>query len=364
MTMNATRKRLPPRPKPARGRCEGAVSILSRVGNTPLLRLGRIAGAFPDIDLFAKAEWFNPGGSIKDRAALAMIREGERTGALTRGRTILDATSGNTGISYAMIGAALGYRVRLVLPANASPERRRILAIYGADLVFTDPAEGSDGAIRRAREIHAADPGRWFYPDQYGNPANWRAHYDGTAPEIHRQTGGAITHFVAAVGSSGTFMGTTRRLKEIDPSIRCISVQPDGPFHGLEGMKHMESSIVPDIYDPALADEEMAVSTEEACRTVLRLVREEGLFVGVSSGAAVAACLRVAERISRGREPAGSGPPGALDDGRSRAAPPPARRRTVVVTILPDGGEKYLSERFWDEETAGAPRGLRAEDDR
>jgi cysteine synthase B len=294
------------------------------VGKTPLLRLERVGRGYPGIDIYAKAEWFNPGGSVKDRAALWMIRDGERTGRLGPGRIILDATSGNTGISYAWIGAALGYRVKLALPDNASVERKRILRAYGVDLVFTDPTEGSDGAIRKAREIYAEDPDRYFYPDQYNNPANWRAHYDGTAREIWKQTGGLITHFAAALGSSGTFVGTGKRLKELNSSIRCISIQPDSPFHGLEGMKHMETSIVPGIYDPKLADEEMGVATEEAYRMVRRLVREEGLFVGISSGAALAACSRIAERL-------------------------PAGDRGVIVTLFPDSGEKYLSERFWEE---------------
>jgi cysteine synthase B len=248
-----------------------------------------------------------------------MIRDGERRGLLAPGRTILDATSGNTGIAYAMIGAALGYRVTLCLPANANEERRRMLAIYDADLVLTDPAEGTDGAIRRARELFAESPDRYFYPDQYSNPANWRAHYMTTAPEIWEQTNGRATHFVAALGTTGTFVGTGRRLRELDPAIRLVSVEPDGPFHGLEGMKHLESALVPAIYDPTVADEREEVSTEDAYEVARRLAREEGLFVGISAAAAVVASLRVARR--------------AAD--------------AVVVTVLCDGGTRYLSERFW-----------------
>ena len=228
--------------------------MLERVGNTPLLRLERVGGAYPGVGFYAKAEWFNPGGSVKDRPALNMIREGERSGALRPGKTILDATSGNTGIAYAMIGAALGYPVKLCLPSNASPERKRILSAYGAEMVLTPADDGSDGAIRRAREIYAAAPDEYFYPDQYSNPANWQAHYETTAPEIWEQTEGRVTHFVAGLGTSGTFVGTARRLKEFNPAIHCISLQPDSAFHGLEGWKHMASAIVPQIYDPSVAD--------------------------------------------------------------------------------------------------------------
>jgi len=301
-------------------------SLADRVGNTPLLRLERIGREFPHCELYAKAEWLNPGGSVKDRPALNMIREGERSGRLRPGKIILDATSGNTGIAYAMLGAARGYKVRLCLPASASLERKRILAAYGAELVFTDANEGSDGAIRKAKELYAADPELYFYSDQYNNPANWQAHYHGTAAEIWEQTGGRVTHFVATLGTSGTFCGTTRRLKELNPKIRCVSLQPDGPFHGLEGMKHMATAIVPGIYEAALADEDLAVRTEDAYRMVKRLAREEGLLVGVSSGAALWGALEMARRIPR-----------------SEAA--------VVVLLFPDGGDKYLSERFWDEES-------------
>jgi S-sulfo-L-cysteine synthase (O-acetyl-L-serine-dependent) len=299
-------------------------SILRRVGNTPLFGIERLGAEFPHVEFFAKAEWFNPGGSVKDRAALSMIREGERSGALRSGKVILDATSGNTGIAYAMIGAALGYRVKLCLPSSASPERKQILKAYGVDLVITPGDEGSDGAIRRVREIYSAEPEKYFYCDQYGNPANPAAHYSGTAPEIWQQTQGRITHFVAGLGTSGTFVGTTRRLKELNPRIRCVSVQPDSGFHGLEGLKHMATAIVPPIYDSSLADQDLAASTEDAQRLVKRLAREEGILAGVSAGAALWGCFEVAKRLPR-REPA------------------------VIVTIFPDSGEKYLSERFWSE---------------
>jgi cysteine synthase B len=298
--------------------------ILDRIGHTPLLRLERIGREFPNAEFYAKAEWFNPGGSVKDRPALEMIREGERSGALRAGKIILDSTSGNTGIAYAMIGAALGYRVRLCLPTSASAERKRILKAYGVDLVFTPGEEGSDGAIRRVREIHAQDPERYFYPDQYSNSANWQAHYRTTAPEIWAQTRGRITHFVAGLGTSGTFVGTARRLKELNPEIRCISLQPDAAFHGLEGWKHMASAIVPKIYDPALADADLPVRTEAAYAMAKRLAREEGLLVSPSAAGALCGSLEVARRL----------PPGT-----------PA----VIVTIFPDAGDKYLSERFWDE---------------
>lgn len=299
-------------------------SVLGLVGDTPLLRLRRVVQEFPQVEFYAKAEWFNPGGSVKDRPALNMIREGERTGALRPGKVILDSTSGNTGIAYAMIAAAKGYQVKLCLPASASEERKRILRAYGVELVITPAEEGSDGAIRKAREIYAQDPEKYFYPDQYSNPANWRAHYETTAPEIWEQTGGRITHFVAGLGTSGTFVGVTRRLKELNPAIRCISVQPDSAFHGLEGLKHMATAIVPAIYDPSLADEDLAVRTEQAYAWVRRLAREEGLLVGVSSGAALEGCVQVARRLPRGE-------------------------RAVIVTVFPDSGDKYLSERFWEE---------------
>ncbi len=303
----------------------GPVAVISRIGDTPLLRLERIGREFPGVEYYAKAEWFNPGGSVKDRPALNMILEGERTGQLTRDKIILDATSGNTGIAYAMIAATRGYKVRLCVPANASIERKRILRAYGVDLILTDPTQGSDGAIRKARELYAKEPDIYFYPDQYNNPANWQAHYNGTAVEIWEQTAGRLTHFVATLGTSGTFCGTARRLKELNPAIRCISLQPDSPFHGLEGMKHMGSAIVPGIYDSTLADQDLPVATEDAYRMVRRLAREEGLLVGVSSGAALWGALEVARQLK-----GSSG---------------------VIVTLFPDSGDKYLSERFWDEET-------------
>jgi cysteine synthase B len=298
--------------------------VLERIGNTPLLRLERVGKEFPNAGFYAKAEWFNPGGSVKDRPALSMIREGERSGALRPGKVILDATSGNTGIAYAMIGAALGYPVTLCLPSNASAERKRILSAYGAQVVLTPADDGSDGAIRRAREIYASAPHRYFYPDQYANPANWQAHYRTTAPEIWEQTRGSITHFVAGLGTSGTFIGTARRLREFNPAIRCISLQPDSAFHGLEGWKHMASASVPSIYDPSVADADIAVQTEDSYRLLKRLAREEGMLVSPSAAAALAGCIRVAASL---------GP----------------HEKAVIVTIFADSAEKYLSERFWDE---------------
>lgn len=299
--------------------------LLDRIGNTPLIRLERMGTEFPNVEICAKAEWFNPGGSVKDRAAYSMIRDGERSGRLRPGKVILDATSGNTGIAYAMIGAALGYKVKLCLPTSASPERKQILAAYGVEIVYTPGDEGTDGAIRRVREIYQGDPERYFYPDQYGNQANPDAHYRTTAPEIWEQTEGRITHFVAGLGTSGTFVGTTRRLKEFSPKIQCISMQPDSGFHGLEGLKHMPTAIVPSIYDSKLADENMEIETEPAQQMSKRLAREEGILVGVSAGAALCACLKVAKRI-------------------------PPHEKAVIVTIFPDSGEKYLSERFWSED--------------
>jgi len=298
--------------------------LLDRIGNTPLIRLSRVGAEFPNVEICAKAEWFNPGGSVKDRAAYAMIREGERAGRLRPGKVILDATSGNTGIAYAMIGAALGYRVKLCLPSSASPERKQILAAYGVEIVYTPGDEGTDGAIRRVREIYHSDPESYFYPDQYGNPANPGAHYQTTAPEIWQQTDGRITHFVAGLGTSGTFVGTTRRLKELNPRIRCISMQPDSGFHGLEGLKHMPTAMVPSIYDPNLADENLEVQTEAGQRIAKQLAREEGILVGVSAGAALWASLEVAKRV-------------------------PRAENALIVTVFPDSGEKYLSERFWSE---------------
>jgi cysteine synthase B len=302
-------------------------SLLDNVGNTPLLRLARIGSGYPDIEFYAKAEWFNPGGSVKDRAALNMIREGERTGVLRKGKTILDATSGNTGIAYAMIGAARGYAVTLCLPSNVSPERKRILETYGAELIFTPADEGSDGAIRKAREIYAGGTERYFYVDQYGNDANWLAHYETTAIEIWEQSRGRVTHFCAGLGTSGTFMGVARRLKELNPRIRCVSLQPDSGFHGLEGWKHMATAIVPRIYDPALADENFEIRTEDAYGMARRLAREEGLLVSPSAAAAMVGALEIAEKL-------------------------PKETHAVIVTIFPDSGEKYLSERFWGEAAA------------
>jgi S-sulfo-L-cysteine synthase (O-acetyl-L-serine-dependent) len=303
-----------------------SATLLSLIGNTPLIRLEKISADYPGVEIYGKAEYFNPGGSVKDRPALNMILDGERSGKLTPNRVILDATSGNTGIAYAMIAAARGYKVKLCLPANASPERKRILKAYGAEIVFTDPGEGSDGAIRKCRAIYASDPDAYFYPDQYNNPANWRAHFDGTAPEIMEQTEGRITHFVAALGTSGTFVGVTRRLRRDMPRVRCYSAQPSSGFHGLEGLKHMPSAIVPGIYDDTLADENLWIDTEYAYSMVRRLAREEALLVGISSGANVVASAAIARQLR--------------DAGQTG----------VIVTVLCDSADKYLSESFWDEE--------------
>ncbi len=299
--------------------------VTGLVGGTPLLELAAISAEVSGVRILGKAEWYNPGGSVKDRPALWMIRDGERSGALTPQKTILDATSGNTGIAYAWIGASLGYKVKLCMPKNASEERKKILKAYGVDFVLTDPGEGSDGAIREARRLYAEDPERYFYPDQYSNPANPRSHYESTAPEIWEQTEGEVTHFVAGLGTSGTFVGTATRLKELNPEIRVVSFEPDSPFHGLEGMKHMGSAIVPPIYDPTIADENRATPTEDAYAMVKRVAREEGILIGISAGAAVATALQVAREIESG---GGTG---------------------TVVTILCDGADKYLSESFWEE---------------
>src|SRR6266480_18890 len=272
-------------------------SLLDRIGNTPLLRLARVGQEFPNVAFCAKAEWFNPGGSVKDRPALGMIQAGLTSGALTPGKRIIDATSGNTGIAYAMIGAALGYGVTLCLPDSASHERKKILGAFGAELVITPGDEGTDGAIHRVKKMVADDPKKYFYPDQYSNPANWQAHYRGTANEIWEQTGGRITHFIAGLGTSGTFVGASRRLKELNPRIRCISLQPDGPWNGLEGWKHMPTALRPAIYDDTLADENLEVSTEEAYRMVKRLARDEGLLISPSAAAALNGCFAVASRI-------------------------------------------------------------------
>ena len=296
-------------------------NVTALVGNTPLLELSSVSKEVPEVRILGKAEWYNPGGSVKDRPALWMIRDGEKSGALTPEKTILDATSGNTGIAYAWIGAAMGYRVKLCMPKNASEERKKILRAYGVDFVLTDPGEGSDGAIREARRLYAEDQEKYFYPDQYSNPANPRSHYESTAPEIWEKTNGEITHFVAGLGTSGTFVGTASRLKEYNPDIKVVSFEPDSAFHGLEGMKHMESAIVPEIYDPTVADENRLASTEDAYEMVKRVARDEGVLIGISAGAAVATALEVAREIEHG----------------------------VVVTILCDGADKYLSESFWED---------------
>jgi cysteine synthase B len=313
-------------------------SLVDLVGGTPLVRLSRFEPK-AGVEIYAKLEMRNPGGSVKDRAARAMMLEGERTGALGHGKILLDATSGNTGIAYAMLGAARGHRVRLCVPANVSPERKRLLRIYGADLVLTDPMEGSDGAIRQVRRIYERDPQRYFYPDQYSNDANWRAHYETTGVEILEQTEGRVTHFVAGLGTSGTFVGTGRRLKKERPDVRLVSVQPDSAFHGLEGLKHMASAIVPSIYDPALADLDVGVETDEAHRMTRRLAHEAGLFVGPSSGAALAAAVNIAADLTSG----------------------------LIVVIFPDGGDRYLSDSLWDVneaegDDADAPVHLRIEE--
>ena len=293
---------------------------MSGIGNTPLLRLERIGELPRGVELYAKAEHLNPSGSVKDRAASAIIRDAAKSGALDAGKTILDATSGNTGIAYAMIAAARGVHVTLCLPASSNIERKRMLKIYGAELIETDPLQGTDGAQRRARELAAQEPEKYFYADQYNNPNNWRAHYETTGPEIWEQTDGRVTHFLAGLGTSGTFVGTVRRLRELRPDIKAIAMQPDSPWHGLDGLKHLPTAIVPGIYDPELINETVTVRTEDAQKMIVRLAREEGLFVGVSSGANVLAALRLAREL----------PPGS-----------------VVVTVLCDRGERYLSEDIW-----------------
>jgi cysteine synthase B len=299
--------------------------MLDTIGNTPLLRLEKISRIYTGIEILGKAEFYNPGGSVKDRAGLNMILDGERSGKLNHNRVLLDATSGNTGIAYAMIGAVRGYQVKLCLPANASMERKRILKAYGAEMVFSDAAEGSDGAIRLCREVYRADPDRYFYPDQYNNPANWKAHFEHTGPEIIQQTGGQLTHFITAMGTSGTFMGVTRRLRRDMPEVKCYSVQPSSGFHGLEGLKHMPSAIVPGIYDDQLADGNYGIETEDAYAMVRRLAREEGLLVGISSGCNVHAATLLARDLAERGESA------------------------TIVTVLCDSADKYLSEHFWDE---------------
>ena len=302
-----------------------ASSLLDQIGNTPLLRLSKLSAEYPGVEILAKAEFLNPGGSVKDRAGLNMIQEGLRTGSLTPERTLLDATSGNTGIAYAMIGALQGIKVKLCLPANASHERKQILKNYGAQMEFSDPAESSDGAIRLCRKIYEANPDAYFYPNQYDNPANWKAHYEGTALEILEQTSGGITHFVASMGTSGTFMGNSRRFKKDAPHIQCISAQPSSGFHGLEGLKHMPTAIVPGIYDEKIADDNLWLETEDAYAMTRWLGRNEGLLVGMSSGANVHAARMIAQKL--------------VKEGK----------HGMIVTVLCDGATKYLSEPFWND---------------
>ena len=302
-----------------------STDLLGQIGNTPLLRLDKLTRGLPGIEIYGKAEFLNPGGSVKDRAALSMILDGERSGKLTRDKIILDATSGNTGLAYAMIAAAKGYRVRLCLPKNASHERKQMLKAYGAETILTDPAEGSDGAIRKCRDVYEADSEAYFYPDQYNNPANWKAHYQTTGPEIVAQTGGRITHFVACMGTSGTFTGVSRRLRQDVPGVRVISAQPSSGFHGLEGLKHMPTAIVPGIYDPDLADDNLWIETEDAYAMTRKLGREEGVLAGISSGANLVGAMNVAR--------------GLVERGESG----------VIVTVLCDGAGKYLSEPFWND---------------
>jgi S-sulfo-L-cysteine synthase (O-acetyl-L-serine-dependent) len=301
-------------------------SLLERIGNTPLLRFDRLTVNLPGVTLLGKAEWHNPGGSVKDRAASNIVVEGRRNGQFAPGRILLDATSGNTGIAYAMLGAAEGFPVTLCMPSNVSAERKKILSAYGANILYTDPGDGSDGAIRMARALAAEHPDLYFYADQYSNDANWLAHYHGTANEIWQQTEGRISHFVSMLGTSGTFMGTTRRLKELNPAIRCISLQPDSAFHGIEGAKHMATAIVPRIYDPLLADDNLEIATEDAYAMARRMARENGLLLGISAAAGIAGSLAISQQLQLRKE-----------------------QQAVVVTILCDSGDKYLSERFWTE---------------
>ena len=300
-------------------------TLLERIGNTPLVRLDELTQNLPGIQILGKAEWNNPGGSVKDRAASFIVKDALKRGLLSPTQGLIDATSGNTGIAYAMLGAALHFPVTLCMPSNVSPERKKYVAAYGANIVWTDPADGSDGAIRMARKLVQQEPDRYFYADQYSNDQNWLAHYHTTANEIWAQTEHQVTHFIAGLGTSGTFMGTTRRLRELNPSIQCISMQPDFPFNGLEGLKHMATAIVPRIYDPTLADENIPMETERAYKMCLRLARNSGLLIGVSAGAAVATALQIAEREHA------------------------AGREAVITTILCDSAEKYMSERFWTE---------------
>jgi cysteine synthase B len=322
--MTATAYSSAPLP-PDANRAPRGEAVLTAIGNTPLLPLDVLLTDFPNVNLLGKAEWYNPGGSVKDRAAARIVAEAHRAGQLAPGKILLDSTSGNTGIAYAMLGAALGFPVTLCVPENVSPERKRILQAYGANIIYTDPAEGSDGAIKIARQLAAHQPELYFYADQYSNDANWRAHYDTTANEIWQQTEGRITHFVAMLGTTGTFVGTTRRLRELNPTIRCVSLQPNSPLHGIEGAKHLPSAIVPRIYDASLADENLEIATEDAHAMARRLAREQGLLLGVSSAAAIVGSLQIVERLKK-------------------------NQRATIVTILCDSGEKYLSERFWREE--------------
>ena len=301
-------------------------TLMERIGNTPLLRLDAVTADLPGVTLLGKAEWYNPGGSVKDRAAANIVADAQRRGLLRPGKILMDATSGNTGIAYAMLGSAEGFPVTLCMPENVSRERKQILQGYGANIIYTDPGDGSDGAIRMARQLAAEHPDTYFYADQYSNEANWKAHYCMTANEIWQQTQGRITHFVSMLGTSGTFVGTARRLKELNPAVKCISLQPDSSFHGIEGAKHMASAIVPKIYDPTLADQNLEISTEDAYAMARRLSRTAGLLVGISAAAAVVGCLKIARELHLRQD-----------------------QEAVIVTILCDSGDKYLSERFWSE---------------
>jgi cysteine synthase B len=324
MTRLASESEASQSPVEAKASFSRGEAVLAQIGNTPLLSLDALTRDLPSVTLLGKAEWHNPGGSVKDRAAAAIVTEAQRSGKLASGKILLDSTSGNTGIAYAMLGAALGFPVTLCVPENVSPERKRILQAYGANIIYTDPAEGSDGALKIARQLAERHPDLYFYADQYSNDANWRAHYETTANEIWQQTEGRITHFVAMLGTTGTFVGATRRLRELNPRIRCISLQPDSPFHGIEGAKHLPSAIVPRIYDASLADQNLEIVTEDAHVMARRLAREQGLLVGVSAAAAVVGSLQVIESLK-------------------------INQPATVVTILCDSGEKYLSERFWHE---------------
>lgn len=333
MTYGSTKTAEVPSPKPTGPREVASGlgetlghSLIERIGNTPLIRLDAVTRDLPGVALLGKAEWYNPGGSVKDRAAANIVSEARRSGLLNSDKILLDATSGNTGIAYAMLGAAEGFPVTLCMPENVSRERKQILQGYGANIMYTDPGDGSDGAIRMARQLAAQHPDKYFYADQYSNDANWKAHYHATANEIWQQTQGRVTHFVSMLGTSGTFVGTTRRLKELNPSVKCISLQPDSSFHGIEGAKHMASAIVPKIYDSRLADQNIEISTEDSYAMARQLSRCAGLLVGISAAAAVVGSLKVARDLTLKRN-----------------------QEAVIVTILCDSGDKYLSERFWSE---------------